>query len=327
MMFLAISSALLTYTAAFSQAPITAVGRNKAACTTTRTKLTKNSNDGPIDDRRAFLNTAFLSTAAAAAAAATTTMIAPAPACAEEVFDVDSFIKTGMVANPMGVSSQAGKSRPETNVVLREGTDVARDSRSGGVVAEILLKGAGDPPTLQAVLTSFESPWPLAKGTVFDVECRDAASGDGAFLAVTPPLGPGGGGGGSGSVTTIADVPTNVLLNELFKSTGRFSFYGVPTDIKLKKFYDSESGTVRFLEVGFSTLSQSTQTEIPRRAIIAATVPLGSESAVMLTGSATATRWKKGAEQDIRKVVASFQALPAPKSNMVVRAKVRGYEL
>ena len=31
-------------------------------------------------------------------------------------FDVDSYLRTGYVANPMGVSGQAGKSRPETGV-------------------------------------------------------------------------------------------------------------------------------------------------------------------------------------------------------------------
>lgn len=33
--------------------------------------------------------------------------------------DVDDFLQTGVVANPMGVSGQAGKPRPVTGVVLR----------------------------------------------------------------------------------------------------------------------------------------------------------------------------------------------------------------
>ena len=36
-----------------------------------------------------------------------------------EGVDVDSFLRTGMVQMPMGVSGQAGKARPETGVVLR----------------------------------------------------------------------------------------------------------------------------------------------------------------------------------------------------------------
>jgi hypothetical protein len=31
-------------------------------------------------------------------------------------FDVDNYLRTGMVASPMGVSGQAGKSRPETGM-------------------------------------------------------------------------------------------------------------------------------------------------------------------------------------------------------------------
>lgn len=233
-------------------------------------------------------------------------------ASAFETLDVEDFMKTGMVANP--TTQQAGKSKPETGVVLREGTEVARDSRSGAVVAEILLDGSSSSSDPNTVLTSFESPWPLAKGTVFDVECRDARSGDGVFLAVSPPV-PGS--------ESISDVPADFFMNELFKSTGRFSFYGSPTDVKVKKSYSSEDGAYRFLELAFSNLSQSTNAEIPRRAIVAATVPVGSNSAVMLTGSATAARWKKGSETDVRKVMASFQAVPAPKSSLKARAQQR----
>jgi hypothetical protein len=74
--------------------------------------------------------------------------------------DVESFSRTGMVAQPMGVSGQAGKSKPETGVVLREGSEVSRDSRSGDVLAEILVKGlSGSEP--MPVVASFSSPWPL----------------------------------------------------------------------------------------------------------------------------------------------------------------------
>jgi hypothetical protein len=55
---------------------------------------------------------------------------------------------------------QAGKSKPETGVVLREGSEVSRDSRSGNVLAEILVKGNGN---LMPVVASFSSPWPLGK--------------------------------------------------------------------------------------------------------------------------------------------------------------------
>ena len=74
--------------------------------------------------------------------------------------DMDRYIKTGMVSQPMGVSGQAGKSRPETGVILREGSQVSRNTQTGEVVAEIIMKGTGTEP-LMSVLASYESPWPL----------------------------------------------------------------------------------------------------------------------------------------------------------------------
>mmetsp|Transcript_4366 Transcript_4366/g.5353 ORF Transcript_4366/g.5353 Transcript_4366/m.5353 type:complete len:90 (+) Transcript_4366:217-486(+) len=81
----------------------------------------------------------------------------------------------------------------------------------------------------------------------------------------------------------------------------------------------------RIIEIGFSILSQSTGTEIPRNAIVAATIPDGTDEAVMLVGSSTTTRWKKGSEATVRKTVASFRAIPAPKSSMKIRAKSPQY--
>uniref|UniRef100_A0A7S2E3I8 Uncharacterized protein n=1 Tax=Helicotheca tamesis TaxID=374047 RepID=A0A7S2E3I8_9STRA len=138
--------------------------------------------------------------------------------------DVDDFLQTGMVSMPMGVSGQAGKARPETGVFLRDGSEVSRNEKTGDVLAEIVLNAKSDSPT--AVLTSFVSPWPLAKGAQFDVECRDSKTGDGAFLAVTSKL---------SSQNNLADLPSSYFVNQLFSPTGRFSFYGAPTDIKIKK--------------------------------------------------------------------------------------------
>lgn len=33
--------------------------------------------------------------------------------------DADEFLKTGMVSQPMGVSGQAGKSKPDLGIILR----------------------------------------------------------------------------------------------------------------------------------------------------------------------------------------------------------------
>lgn len=226
------------------------------------------------------------------------------------MLDVDNFLRTGMVAQPMGVSGQAGKSRPETGIILRDGSEVYRDSRSGSVLAEIILKGSrGD---RVPVLASYESPWPLATGTVFDVECRDPATGDSAFLVVTDNT----------NGKDLTQLPDSFFVDDLFANTGRFSLYGQPTDIKVKKS-NIIGDRYRTLDLSFSTLSQSTQAEIPRRARLIATIPDGTNQAVMLVASASASRWKKGSERDISSVIASFRATPAPQTSLKVRAKER----
>ena len=82
-------------------------------------------------------------------------------------------------------------------------------------------------------------------------------------------------------------------------------------------------GKNRVIELGFSILSQSTGAEIPRLAIVVATIPDGTDEAVMLATSSTATRWRKGIEKDVRKTAESFSATASPKTGMKVRAKDR----
>ena len=209
----------------------------------------------------------------------------------------------------MGVSSQAGKSRPQTGVVLRDGSEVLQDGRSGAVSAEILTGTKANPT---AVLVSFASPWKLERGPVFDVETRDGKTGNGAFLAVTK----------SSEGKGLADLPSSFFLERLFDPTGRFSFYGSPTDVKVKK--DEIVGDRRYIELSFSNLSQSTNAEIPRRALLVATIPSGSDNAVTLVASANSGQWKKGADKQVREVVDSFRAVPAPKTSLKLRAKDRG---
>ena len=224
----------------------------------------------------------------------------------QDSLDIDNFIRTGVdLGGNMGVSSQAGKSKPLTGVVFRDGSEVSQDGK-GAVLAEILTGKREDP---KAVLVSFISPWKLQSGSVFDVECRDPNSGDTAFLAVTQSTGG----------KSLSDLPSSFFLDRLFDPTGRFSLYGPPTDIKVKT--SRVEGNRRFIEVSFSNLSQSTNAEIPRKALIVASIPEGSDNAVMLVGSTTSTRWKKGGELTVTSIAESFRAVPAPKSNLKIRPK------
>ena len=208
----------------------------------------------------------------------------------------------------MGVSSQAGKSRPQTGVVFRDGTEVLQ-GKGGDVSAEILVGKKAQPTS---VLVSFNAPYKLETGSVFDVECRDGKTGDGAFLAVTEAT----------NGKSIEELPSSFFLNRLFDPTGRFSFYGPPTEVKVKKSRILSDGR-RMLELSFSNLSQSTNAEIPRNAVLVATIPQGTENVVMLIASSNASRWRKGAEKTATDIVDSFQAVPAPKTSLKLRAKDR----
>eukprot|EP00522_Entomoneis_paludosa_P016503 CAMPEP_0172448190 /NCGR_PEP_ID=MMETSP1065-20121228/7251_1 /TAXON_ID=265537 /ORGANISM="Amphiprora paludosa, Strain CCMP125" /LENGTH=315 /DNA_ID=CAMNT_0013199609 /DNA_START=52 /DNA_END=996 /DNA_ORIENTATION=+ len=277
---------------------------------TTRTTTTLLHAHAP-SSRRQVLQQALL------ASVATTALVQPAwadAAAIQDSLDIENFLRTGADSGGnMGVSSQAGKSRPQTGVIFRDGSDVNQDRTTGAVSAE-LLTGTKENPRL--VLASFESPkYRLEKGPVFDVECRDSKTGDGVFLAVTKKV--------PSDAQKLADLPNSFFLERLFDPTGRFSFYGPPTDIKVKKRVPLSNDRVQ-LELSFSNLSQSTNAEIPRKALLVATLPPGTDNAVMLVGSATATRWnKQGADAVIQQTMESFRAIPAPKSNLKLRAKDR----
>jgi len=234
----------------------------------------------------------------------------PSVADAAPALQVEEFLRSGADSGgSMGVSSQAGKSRPQLGVVFRDGTDVLQAS-NGDVGAEILVGTKANPTS---VLVSFNAPFKLERGGVFDIECRDGRSGDGAFVAVTE----------STNGKTIGELPSSFFLQRLFDPTGRFSFYGSPTDVKVKKSTLSDDGDRRFLEVSFSNLSQSTNAEIPRNAVLVATIPKGTENAVMLVASSNSNRWRKGAETAARLIVDSYRAIPAPKTSLTLRAKDR----
>mmetsp|Transcript_32282 Transcript_32282/g.47351 ORF Transcript_32282/g.47351 Transcript_32282/m.47351 type:complete len:310 (+) Transcript_32282:111-1040(+) len=278
-------------------------GRNNVA-----TEMKVSFEDKPLPNRRDVLLTSAFGIAGTLLVGNPKSASADG-AAVQDSLDINSFLRSGVdVGGPMGVSSQAGKSRPQTGVVLRDGSDVSQD-RSGSVLAEILTGTKANP---SAVLVSFACPWKLETGPVFDVECRDGKTGEGAFLAVTKSV----------DGKSISELSSQFFLDRLFDPTGRFSFYGPPTDIKVKS--SKVEGDRRYIEFSFSNLSQSTNAEIPRKGLLVATIPQGTDNAVMLVASANASRWKKSAEATCTQTVESFRATPAPKSSLKLRAKDRG---
>lgn len=78
----------------------------------------------PTSSRRDALGRMVGAACAAIVTSTSTTQLTPAACWAasavQDSVNVDSFLRTGMDAGGnMGVSSQAGKSRPETGVILR----------------------------------------------------------------------------------------------------------------------------------------------------------------------------------------------------------------
>lgn len=131
-------------------------------------------------------------------------------------------------------------------------------------------------------------------------------------MAVTPPI-PG---------SSLADTEDRFLVGSLFGPRGRFAFYGQPTDVRVRSSTtpDGKNDNYRVLDVSFSTLSQATQTEVPRRSRIVATLPAGSSQAVLLVGSASASRWARGSDKTVGAAVGSFRATAAPETGLGVRA-------
>ena len=80
-------------------------------------------------------------------------------------------------------------------------------------------------------------------------------------------------------------------------------------------------GNKRIIQFSFANLSQSTNAEIPRTAVMVATKPENTDQAVMLVSSATTNRWKKGSDKAATDTISSFNASLSPKSALKVRRK------
>lgn len=305
--FLAAAAFAAGLASAFQPSPSTIA--NHHAQHRTLASTTALRERAPSRRRRDVIENALLGAGAAACSLLLPPLPANAAAAVQDSLEIDQFLRTGVDGGGnMGVSSQAGKSRPQTGVVFRDGTDVLQ-GKNGDVSAELLVGTKASP---SSVLVSFNAPYRLETGSVFDVECRDGKTGDGAFLAVTA----------STNGKSLEELPTSFFLERLFDPTGRFSFYGPPTDVKVKR--SAVENDRRVIELTFSNLSQSTNAEIPRSAVLVASIPRGTENAVMLVASSNSSRWRKGgAEARAREIVDSFRAVPAPKTSMKLRVKDR----
>ena len=188
----------------------------------------------------------------------------------------------------LGAGTISSRSRPSTGVVLLEEVQESGKKDAPSVSAELVLDGG-----VVATATFDSDPgYPLIRGMFYDVEVRSTKGADGAFLQVAKlPSG-----------KSILDVPDAFFTKSVFSTEGRFGAYGQPTDIKVLK---SDKGDRRLLDISFSALSPG-QTEVPRRALVAAVQPDGADDVVMLVGGSTASQWKKS-ESAMRNMAKSFR--------------------
>jgi len=190
------------------------------------------------------------------------------------------------ITGTLGAGTMSSRSRPATGVVLLEEPVESGDKNAPTVSAELVLDGG------VAATVAFQSEYPLIRGMFYDVEVR-SKSGDGAFLQVAPlPEG-----------KNLDDVNDSFLSKAVLSTEGRFGAYGAPTDIRILK--STQQNTGRQIELSFSALSPGQQ-EVPRKAILMATQPKGSTDALILVGGSTAGQFKK-CEGQLRKMAASFR--------------------
>ena len=123
--------------------------------------LQSNPNQRNEPSRREIIGR-IASTAGLLVVGGCTTQPAWSASAVQDSMNVDEFLRRGVDAGGgMGVSSQAGKSRPETGVFLRDGSDVSRNRKTGDLNAEIIVNGNNGEK--MAVFISYNSPWPLGK--------------------------------------------------------------------------------------------------------------------------------------------------------------------
>jgi hypothetical protein len=123
--------------------------------------LQNNPNHRNEPSRREIIGR-IASTAGLLVVGGCTTQPAWSASAVQDSMNVDEFLRRGVDGGGnMGVSSQAGKSRPETGVFLRDGSEVSRNRKTGDLNAEIIVNDSKGEK--MAVFISYSSPWPLGK--------------------------------------------------------------------------------------------------------------------------------------------------------------------
>lgn len=198
-----------------------------------------------------------------------------------------------------GPSSLSGKPRPETGVVLLEPV-----IQSGTTIrAELLCSGSASAGV--SAVAVFDTPYPVAKGNYYDVEAR-TKEGEASFIHVAAlPT--------RQKLPMLETLEASFFTDAVLGATGRFGSYSAPqitsvsTSLKMSATQSKlPCSATRFIDVSFNALTSS-GFEVPRRGVIAALQPEGSTDVLMLLSSVSALKWKKGGEDEVRRMAESFR--------------------
>ncbi len=190
-----------------------------------------------------------------------------------------------------------GKTKPETGCRLFDETLVPIQNERGIITAEI------QSVTGRPILVEFQTPWPLLP-TSGGLEARDLMSSESAFVQVLPAP-PSKGGDWRGNKKVFQQL----LLDSVFASKGKFGAYGTPSDVRVKP---NEATADAGYVVTFTTLTPAMR-ESERQAYIKPQEVDGT--LVLLVVGTTRARFPAN-EKSFQEVVASFQAIAAPESNL-----------
>lgn len=182
-----------------------------------------------------------------------------------------------------------GKTKPETGVVLREGSAPIQNSR--GIVSAEIIGATGNP-----IYVQFQTPWPLL-ATTSGLEARDLLNSESAFVQVIPNVKEG----------TSDKALRALITDKVFSSKGKYGAYGEPIDVKIKKMDDDG-----LMTVGFTTYTPAMR-ESERKLYLKALFV--EDSLVMLVTGTTLQRFKSQ-DKTLRQVADSFLAIAAPKSGL-----------
>mmetsp|Transcript_30509 Transcript_30509/g.46212 ORF Transcript_30509/g.46212 Transcript_30509/m.46212 type:complete len:252 (+) Transcript_30509:240-995(+) len=187
-----------------------------------------------------------------------------------------------------------GKTKPETGVVLREGSQPVQNKE--GIVTAEIVSSKGN-----LILVEFKTPYPLLSSTT-GLEARDLQKPDSAFVQVIDGV----------SSNEAKKVITRALSENILGSKGKFGAYAIPTDIK---FRDTE--VPNLFKVTFTAYTPAMRESERTMLVQCKWVDEGQTLVALVTGT-TMVRFKSE-EKTLTKIAESFVAIDAPRTQLTVK--------